>query len=77
MPFPDAKYPPNATSHDAQHVRALLTALEPFAFLLENPLDYPDEQAEWTIQTVDLQEARLVFCRVATALGLPGFGGDA
>lgn len=77
MPYADAKYPPQQTSHDARHVRALLTALEPFAFLLDNPLDYPDEQAQWTIQTVDLQEARLVFCRVATALGLPGFGGDA
>ena len=73
MPYADAKYPP-PTSTEAQ-VRQLLEALEPFAFLLENPLDFPDKQAEWTIQTVDLQEARLVFCRVAVALRLPGFDG--
>lgn len=76
MPFTDAKYPPRPTARDAEHVRTLLTALEPFAFLLENPLDYPDESGEWTVQTADLQGARLAFCRVAIAIGLPGFGGD-
>lgn len=76
MPFTDAKFPPRPTTRDAEHVRTLLAALEPFAFLLENPLDYPDEWGTWRVETVALQEARLVFCRVATAIGLPGFGGE-
>jgi hypothetical protein len=72
MPYPKAKYPP---THDM--IRLLLEALEPFAFLLENPVDYPDKEGEWLIQTNDFIKARMAFCRVATAIGLTGYGGDA
>ena len=74
MPFADAKYP-LPTSTEAQ-VHQLLEALEPFAFLLENPLDEYEDK-ERLIATADLIHARMVFCRVAVALRLPGYGGDA
>lgn len=76
MPYPDAKYPaPKAT--DA-HVRELMAALEPFAYLCSNPLDLDmDEDDEWTIPNFRLADARMAFCRVATAIRLPGYGGDA
>ena len=75
MPYLNAKYPtPKGTD---EHVRVLLEALEPFAFLSGNPLDICDSDAEYLIPTDYLVNARMAFCRVATAIGLPGYGGDA
>lgn len=66
MPFADAKYPPcHAAQATEQEVQLLLQALEPFAYLLDNPMDYPDETGEWEIVTADLVDARVAYCRVA------------
>jgi len=55
-----------------------MAALEPFAYLCSNPLDLDmNEDDEWTIPNFRLVNARMAFCRVATAIGLPGYGGDA
>jgi hypothetical protein len=75
MPYPDAKYPSPAATDS--HVRLLLEALEPFAFLTDNPLDISASDGEYMIPTDYLVTARMAFCRVATAIGLPGYGGDA
>jgi hypothetical protein len=76
MPFADAKYPPPPRSDE--QVRELMAVLEPFAYLCSNPLDLDmEEDDEWTIANFRLADARMVFCRVAVALRLPGYGGDA
>lgn len=76
MPYPNAKYPPRPATE--AHVRELMAALEPFAYLCSNPLNLDvDEEDEWTIPNFRLADARMAFCRVATAIGLPGHGGEA